>query len=52
MENTHIKLNTEEGLIDCSDLFFDELNLSNVYLEMSKKKIKVKILKENKIFEE
>lgn len=50
MENTHIKLNTEEGLIDCRDLFFDELDLSNVYLEMSKKKIKVKnILKENKI---
>lgn len=42
LENAHIDLNPEEGTINWKDLFFDELDLSNTYLEMSMKKIKIK----------
>lgn len=42
MENVHVNLNPDEGIINWQDLFFDELDLSNTHLEMSKKKIKVK----------
>lgn len=42
LENAHIDLNPNEGIINWKDLFFDELDLSNTHLEMSKKKIKIK----------
>ena len=42
IENAHIDLNPDEGIINWKDLFFDELDLSNTHLEMSKKKIKIK----------
>ena len=42
MEKSVIDLNIDEGDIDWTDLFIDTLDLSNVHLEMSKKKIKIK----------
>lgn len=42
MTNSFIDLKVDEGIVDWTDLFFDVLDLSNVHLEMSKKKIKIK----------
>ena len=42
MTNSLIDLKIDEGIVDWTDLFFDVLDLSNVHLEMSKKKIKIK----------
>ena len=42
IENAHIDFNPDDGIINWKNLFFDELDLSNIHLEMSKKKIKIK----------